>query len=103
MDDLRALDVEIARALGYEVRHDMGGLLADEGVWHSIPAYSTDPGAAAELRREMEEREWGWTLAGCTIGVSCIFRKRGAHGEAIEDTEPLATARAALAALQAGA
>lgn len=102
-NELRELDAQIARALGLPVRD--GVIDLEDGRAARIPAYSTDPAAAAGLRREMAARGWDVFLAvhaGGETAEAEFIRRHHPRGKAVGATEHEATARAALAALQAG-
>jgi hypothetical protein len=102
----RALDAQVAeRLFGWTNIHQ-----DHDGDWIGSPAeypppgyriddYSTDPAAAAEVRREMERLGWRWMMDGPAPHHVMFFRDGSRDAAGKGETEAEATVRGALAAL----
>jgi hypothetical protein len=96
----RELDAALARALGHVVCPIGEGEEMRFARFGSVPPhYSTDPAAAAEVRREMERLGWRWMMDGPAPHHVMFFRDGSRDAAGKGKTEEEATVRGALAAL----
>jgi hypothetical protein len=92
--DPRQIDIDVAKALGYEIRnYAVLGVVLGEGK-KDLPPYSTDVATAIEAMEEYCGSRYGWHLSKGMVGWDDFVCSIGVHDPIRRKTKPLAICHA---------